>query len=728
MKSFKNILILFNILIVCFLLSACGGNLRTKLNIDSDFKGSRVMEFTVNKSENMEYIKADIETITENLKTQVPGELKFESADDGANIIYTFTLDFDSKKDYEDKLRKLLGDKFQEYAELCEYKNAENVFQTGIKIYEHFKSQDLLQWFVDFLINNEYVSQEHQSNIFDQVKYTIVYNSEELSQGIDPIYYDDLKTLKIANISFYTNIKAPNLFDRTIIFKFEKDLIKDKVQEIESFLKDKAKEAQFNKEEINNYIFFVLKLEDVDDIALNKFTQNITGFVEEDNFILIKDDTLEKENSNISQTEETKEETTEATKEEAKDSEDENKEPKGDPWLFYSINNIKEKIYLKYYPETEFNYYISADSTYKNINNEERILYAIDDTQRSVSLGTPEEILEAKKWVGETPYSLIIESYYYDNIPTYQLEYISCKSYDIKDLQIKTKLKENGTYIRNVDIEYKSKLSKEYFEEFKAKTEEKFSNFPIQLKSLEKTDEGFKLSLQEDSSKNKLQNPWAVVFGNIYHREIPLYYIENNKSFKKKVLFREQFYLSYFTRGNIEKFSYEISNIGKALFRDETNIKNGKYKLEYENLNLSDNSAANIINGILKLEVNTIRTSPKLYISYLLIILIIAIVILLVLRCIKSLNLNKSFEDIKNKIDKETPLQTKTEEEIKITDTNKLQEENTDSNQKTINKIQKQLLKNSLKIKRRYFVLLVELKMKRGKSFVALVALNLNNL
>ena len=49
MKRIKSILFALSILLACFLLSACGGKLETNLNLNSEFKGSRVMTLRVRK-------------------------------------------------------------------------------------------------------------------------------------------------------------------------------------------------------------------------------------------------------------------------------------------------------------------------------------------------------------------------------------------------------------------------------------------------------------------------------------------------------------------------------------------------------------------------------------------------------------------------------------------------------------------------------------------------------
>lgn len=665
MRKIKNILLLFSILIACVLLSACGGDLKTSLVIDSDFKGSRVMELYINKSENQQYIKSDQDTITQSVQESLPKDLKLDVSDDGTNVIYKFTLDFESKEDYEKKLRNILPtDEFDSDTQLVTYITPKSVFTNGMKIEEKFSSKDLLKWFEDLIVDKGYIEESNKSHIFDKTSNTLNYNGQdlELSTYMTDIVYDNLEYCRINSINFFTNIKGYDIFDRKIVISVPQSSINKKGKEIEEYLKSKAESAEFEKDKAGDNTIFTITAKDMDAVKLDKFTNNFTGQKDAKGFTLLEDKVanVQEAKPEEAQEKETKAEETkpEETKKDSKEKEtkadkatkEEKKEiKKGNRYIFYSRNKIQEDIDLQEYiggdyEAVQFGYYVNSDAAYKNLKNDsDDISYYADGIERNAYLDFNEGMndKDLKKAFENNKYASLFTGYAID----FKIGYTCYNSYEIKELNIKTHLRDNGTYVRNVDISYKQNMSDEAFENIKSLLENNFEGLDIELKNVEKTDDGFKVSLEEDTKDNKLENKWNSAFDIKEGGSNTEYYIENIKGFKKQIDFKDSFNLLNLTNKNIEKINYEVSNVGKRLLNDEHNIKHGKYKATYENVKVNNSDetvdSENIKNAYLVHEIRSIRTSKLLYISYLIIILIALIIILLIFRLIKMLGKNK---------------------------------------------------------------------------------------
>ncbi|MBR4965462.1 MAG: hypothetical protein IKY53_03120, partial [Lachnospiraceae bacterium] len=104
--------LLFLMLITAFLLmfAACGGTLDTTVNLNEDFSGTRVMKYTVSKSDFNEYVSGDIASVDATIAANVPANLTYAFSEDESNYIATFTMNFSSLEEQSAQASALIND------------------------------------------------------------------------------------------------------------------------------------------------------------------------------------------------------------------------------------------------------------------------------------------------------------------------------------------------------------------------------------------------------------------------------------------------------------------------------------------------------------------------------------------------------------------------------------------------------------------------------------------
>ena len=67
--------------------AACGGNLETTVNLNSDLSGTREMKYTIPKEDYNEYVTGDITAVDATIAANVPEPLTYAMTEDESNYI-----------------------------------------------------------------------------------------------------------------------------------------------------------------------------------------------------------------------------------------------------------------------------------------------------------------------------------------------------------------------------------------------------------------------------------------------------------------------------------------------------------------------------------------------------------------------------------------------------------------------------------------------------------------
>lgn len=141
--------------LVCFLLAAavllviltgCSGKMSGRMEIDRNFKGSRVITCSVPTKNLGQVVVGGEETLTALVEEHCPPAFSYERKRSDDALTYYFTIDFADAKSYENIIRTLLPDT------ALAIKLGDGKLSSGIRLQEDFTDHDLMRWFDEALI------------------------------------------------------------------------------------------------------------------------------------------------------------------------------------------------------------------------------------------------------------------------------------------------------------------------------------------------------------------------------------------------------------------------------------------------------------------------------------------------------------------------------------------------------------------------------------------------
>lgn len=223
------------------LLTGCsaGSTVETKLTINNDLSGSRVMELVINQSVFNEYFSGSIESLNAAITESCPSQLNWTYDASTGSKIYKFTLDFSSPEDYQNKVNALLGEGSEETVEITQ---ADSVWANGVIVKESFSSSDLLGWLKTMVVNKGFVSSSNSSKLFQLGGTTVLYRGEEYSAS-STININKMEYLDIDNIYLLTDVNAYDSYNKTIVLHIPADSMTKKGDEIKAWLAERVPEG-----------------------------------------------------------------------------------------------------------------------------------------------------------------------------------------------------------------------------------------------------------------------------------------------------------------------------------------------------------------------------------------------------------------------------------------------------------------------------------------------------
>ena len=133
--------VLFSGILMLLLLSGCA-NMGTEIKLDgSSFSGSRVMSVTFDVDELNTKLPGGVVDLNGLIDGAIPKELSYKYDVRDNEAVYDFTLSFESKQDYIDKLKNLLSK-----APEVTFSYSTGVFTRGVLYKENFESRELFGW------------------------------------------------------------------------------------------------------------------------------------------------------------------------------------------------------------------------------------------------------------------------------------------------------------------------------------------------------------------------------------------------------------------------------------------------------------------------------------------------------------------------------------------------------------------------------------------------------
>ena len=343
-------------LLALILLSACGGVVKTDMSFDDSFSGSRVMTYTISNADYTSYVQKDLATVESTLKELCPPDIEITSLNqDENNIVATFTINFTSKDEYEEKVGNILKAVGSDIVPKVTFLRSNTAFAKGVAYQENFGSDDLLKWMSDGIIQNNYITSSYETYIFSSDYISLHISGNEYAKDVKMSIIDvnSAKYLPINSVDFNTVVNKDSTVDRTIEVNIPNSTYKEAKDDIDRFMLKRVGNIGSGKwvEKDSSHIFTIdgkaLSLDDC-----KQMTETFTGKKENSGFTVGDESTDASERGSQG--------------DEAKDDIDDTIDRKH---LFSKNIFINENINLEDYisngdKTVRFNYYVNPQNNY----------------------------------------------------------------------------------------------------------------------------------------------------------------------------------------------------------------------------------------------------------------------------------------------------------------------------------------------------------------------------
>ncbi len=230
------IALLFSAFLI-LVLTSCA-NMATDITLDGEkFSGTRVMSVTFDMDELMTHLPGGVEELNGLIDTAIPSQLTYSYDVDDDDAVYKFTLSFDSKQDYIDKLKNLLSAKAPEVT----FSYSTGAFTRGVTYQENFESRELFAWLDKVITDNGLTRtvQHYSSDSFwNQTGVKINLDGEEYSCVGGKVDVSSGGQSVVTEISIATTLKATGDIERTMLITVPSTVDKKQLNLIEGYLND----------------------------------------------------------------------------------------------------------------------------------------------------------------------------------------------------------------------------------------------------------------------------------------------------------------------------------------------------------------------------------------------------------------------------------------------------------------------------------------------------------
>ncbi|WP_437583836.1 hypothetical protein ACSAGD_00940 [Paramicrobacterium sp. CJ85] len=222
--SWKRAILAFFGLAVACLLTACGAVIDTTLVVNDDGSGKRTITATVDGSD-LDEVDGGADAIETTITENIPSGMEYNGqkagGDDG--VVFSFAIEFESQKDYTEKVIGILGaGGVTDIETEIEIVVADSVFREGVSVQENFTSQDLLQWLVEAMVDDGLVDDSDADDLSELGKTVVEVDGvgHDTSSAID---YSDISDYGIRDLSVVTEGLETGSYTRTISYDLSRE-------------------------------------------------------------------------------------------------------------------------------------------------------------------------------------------------------------------------------------------------------------------------------------------------------------------------------------------------------------------------------------------------------------------------------------------------------------------------------------------------------------------------
>ena len=206
------LLVLFSGIVLLFLLTGCA-NMGTEIKLDgTSFTGSRVMSVTFDVDELNTKLPGGVADLNSLIDGAIPQELSYKYEVKDNEAVYDFTLSFESKQDYVDKLKNLLNK-----APEVTFSYSTGIFTRGVLYKENFESRELFGWLDRVITENGLTnaSQTYTSEKFwNQTGVKVILDGEEFKSDGGQVNIESGGQSVVTGVNLTTVLKSSGQMER----------------------------------------------------------------------------------------------------------------------------------------------------------------------------------------------------------------------------------------------------------------------------------------------------------------------------------------------------------------------------------------------------------------------------------------------------------------------------------------------------------------------------------
>ncbi len=281
MKNIKKIGLFLVLFALVFALASCGADISTKMVINENFKGKRMIEVKIDSDDLEEYVTGGADALKSVADANLPEEMTVSMTTDDTGALLTFTVEFEDLDNYRSKVEKLIkkgGD--TELVPNVIYENQSTVFKKGVKFEENFTSFDLIRWYFNALQTSGVVTHEDTSEWYEIGDLEFYVNETEYNTNYGDSYsVDDQKLLCLDSIDVETTLNLDGTYQRTFTFTAYESTVEDLKESgcnLSEYMKKIAdKNGSFEEVKDGNRTDYIIRVDTKDATDLVKKTDAV---------------------------------------------------------------------------------------------------------------------------------------------------------------------------------------------------------------------------------------------------------------------------------------------------------------------------------------------------------------------------------------------------------------------------------------------------------------------
>ena len=600
------------------LLTACGGVVKTDMNFDDSFAGSRVMTYTISNSDYTSYVQKDFATVAATLKALCPEDIEITSVtQDDSNIVAVFTINFSSKDDYEKKVGNILKAVGSDIEPKVTLLRSNTAFAKGVAFQENFGSDDLLKWMHDGIVNNNYITSSYEIYIFSssQVNLTIAGEEFEKDANMSIIDVNTTKYLPINGVEFNTVINKDGSIDRSIAIDIPNTSYDQAKDDIDKFMAERSGEVGTGTwSEANSSHIFTVEGKALSADDCKKMTEKFTG-KSLDNITVFPDSETKDIETEGEGKESESEESTEESTEAASDTVDKRH-------LFsknYALNeyiNLEDYI-SNYNNAVSFDYYVNPENNYEG----------------TITDGTGYSSTVSRSAISGDANTLLYSGY----SSTFDIKLDVNILPNVSKYKHIVEITPTGKIKRDITVVFSESFNDDDAKSLEEKLKSILSQSKIKLDKVSLNGKDLEVKISSSGTIEEDAKMWEETTG--YSRSISSLDIDKKGLFvtKQRISFMDDFNPEIFTSGNVDSYEYIVKNAGKPVDKDlylagsfenaEAKFKGNDFIVKGENVMMSNYSSPFFV---------SVRTNFTIYIIFAAVvfvfILIIAILLLILFK------------------------------------------------------------------------------------------------